>query len=127
MSVLLRESCDKVHCDLLERESAFFGGDAVERCFLFVGQDFVLLTDCTPFYIVCDPLSHSCPWQDFISPSGCLVASRVSCSGVVVDEGHEVSFRGIWDLGRDSVDKEFWSEEGLVFVVIVSLVQVGWT
>ena len=62
VSVLLRESRDKVHCDLLEREGAFFGSDAVEWCFLFVGHDLVLLADRAAFYVVCDPLSHPCPW-----------------------------------------------------------------
>ncbi len=120
--MLLWESRNKVHCNLLERESALLGGDAVERCFLFMSQDFVLLTGCTTFYVVCDPLSHPCPGQDFISFSGCFIASRMSCSRVVVDEGHEVSFRGVRDLGRDSVDEEFWFEEGLVLVVVVSLI-----
>ncbi len=48
----------------------------------------------------------------------------MSCGGVVVDEGHEVFFGGIWDLCYDSIDKEFWFEKGLIFVVVVSLIQV---
>ena len=62
VSVLLRESCNEVHGDLLKGEGAFFGGNAVERYFLFVGHDFVLLAGCAAFYVVCDPLSHPCPW-----------------------------------------------------------------
>ncbi len=62
VSMLLWKSCDEVHCDLLKRESAFFGGDAVEWYSLFVSHDFVLLAGRAAFYIVCDPLSHSHPW-----------------------------------------------------------------
>ena len=62
MPVLLRKSCDEVHCDLLEQEGPFFGGDAVERYPLFVSYDFVLLADRAAFYVVCDPLLHSRPW-----------------------------------------------------------------
>ena len=53
MSMLLREPRDEVHRDLLEREGSFFGGDAIERYLLFVSHDFVLLADCTSFYVVC--------------------------------------------------------------------------
>ena len=60
--VLLRESRDEVHRNLLERESAFFGRDAVKRCSFLMGQNFVLLAGGTAFYVVCDPLSHPCPW-----------------------------------------------------------------
>ncbi len=62
VSVLLREPRDEVHRNLLERKSALFGGDAVERYFLFLGHDFILLADCAAFYVVCDPLPHPCPW-----------------------------------------------------------------
>ncbi len=127
MAVLLRESRDEIHRYLLKRESALLGGDAVERYFLFVGQNLVLLADCAAFYVVCDPLSHPDPGQDFCGFSNRFVSSRMSCGGVIVDEGHKISFRGVRDLCCSSVDKEFWFEEGLVFVVVVSLIRVGWS
>src|SRR6266404_997753 len=126
MPMLLREPCDEIHRDLLEREGAFFGRDAVERYFLSVGYDFVLLTGCAAFYVVCDPLPHPCPWQDFCSSSNRFISSGVSCGGMIMDEGHEVSFRGVWYLRSSGVYEEFWFEEGLIFVVVVSLVGIGW-
>ena len=40
-----------------------------------------------------------------------------------MDEGHKVSFGGVWDLRRMSgVDEEFGFEEGLIFIIVVSLV-----
>ncbi len=62
MPVLLREPCDEVHRNLLEGEGAFFSGDVIERCFPFVGHDFVLLADRAALHIICNPLSHPCPW-----------------------------------------------------------------
>jgi len=112
---------------LLKRESALLGGDVIKWYFLFVGQNLVLLTGCAAFYIVCDPLSHPSPGQDFYGFSNRFVSSRVSCGGVIVDEGHEVSFRGVWDSCSGGVDEEFWFEEGLVFVVVVSLIRVEWS
>ena len=127
VSVLLRESCDEVHGDLLKGEGAFFGSDPVEWRSLLMGEYLVLLAGCAAFYIVCDPLSHPGPGQDLCGFSNCFVSSRVSCGGVIMDEGHEISFRGVWDLCCSSVDKEFWFEEGLVFVVVVSLIRIGWS
>ncbi len=122
MSVLLRESRDKVHHDLLKGEGAFFCGDAVERYFLFMRYDFILLACCASFDVFCYPLSHPRPWQDFCRFPDRFISSRVSHRGVVVDEGHEVPFCGVWDLCYSSVDEEFWFEEGLVFVVVISLI-----
>ncbi len=49
--------------------------------------------------------------------------SGVSGCGVVVDEGHEVSFGRFWEhCCMNGVDKEFQFEKGLVLVVVVSLV-----
>ena len=120
--MLLRESRNEIHHDLLEREGAFLSGDAVERYPLFVGYDFVLLTGCAAFNVVCNPLSHPHPWQDFRSFPNCFISSGMPCGRVVMDEGHEVSFRGVWDLHCDSINKEFRLEEGLILVIVVSLI-----
>src|SRR6266403_6203677 len=125
--MLLREPRNEIHCYLLKRESALFGGDAIKWYFLFVGQNLILLADRAAFYVVRDPLSHSSPGQDLCGFSNCFVSSGVSCGGVIVDEGHEISFRGVWDLCCGSVNKDFWFEEGLVFVVVVSLIRIGWS
>ncbi len=62
MPMLLRESRDEIHHNLLKRESAFFSGEVVEWYSLLMGHDLVLLAGCAAFYIVCDPLPHPRPW-----------------------------------------------------------------
>src|SRR6266436_9317412 len=122
MSMLLQESCNEIHRNLLKGEGAFFCGDVIERYFLFMSYDFILLACCASLHIVCYPLSHPRPWQDFCCFPNCFISSGVSCCGVVVDEGHEVSFCGVWDLCYGSVDEEVWFKEGLVLVVVISLI-----
>ncbi len=46
----------------------------------------------------------------------------MSCCRVIVDESHEVPFRGLQDSYYGGIDKEFWLEEGLILVVVISLV-----
>src|SRR6266403_1875713 len=118
MPVMLREPCDQVHCDLLKGEGAFFGCDAVEWYSFLVSHDFVLLAGRAAFYVFCDPLPHARPWQDLRSFSDRFVSSGVSCGRMIVDEGHEVSFRKLRYLRSRSVYKEFRFEEGLVFIVV---------
>ena len=43
-----------------------------------------------------------------------------------MDEGHEVPLGGVWDLCYGGVDKELWFEEGLIFIIVFSLVQIRW-
>jgi len=57
-----------------------------------VSKDFVLLTDGTSFDVVCYPLVHPHPGQDFCGFSDGFVVSWMSSRGVVMDQGHEVSF-----------------------------------
>ncbi len=46
---------------------------------------------------------------------------------MVMDESHEVSFGGVRELCYvGSIDEEFWFEESLIFIVVVSLIQVWW-
>src|SRR6266478_3224116 len=123
MSMMLQESRDKIHCDLLEGKSAFLCGDAIKWYSFLMGQNLVLLADCASLYVICYPLAHPCPWQDFSHFVNCFVSSGVSCRGMVVDEGHKVSFGGIWELRYvDSINEKFWFEESLIFVVIFSLI-----
>ncbi len=44
-----------------------------------------------------------------------------------MDEGHEVPLGGVWDLGYGGIDKEFRFEEGLVLVVVISLIRIWWS
>src|SRR6266403_6375818 len=124
--MLLREPRDEVHCDLLEGEGAFFGCNAVDGYFLFVSHDFILLAGRAAFDVVCDPLPHPFPRENLRSLSDCFVSSGVSRSRVIVNEVHQSSFRGVWYLCSGSVYEEFWFKQGLVLVVVVSLVRVGW-
>ncbi|SRR6266436_5652061 len=123
MSVMLWKSHDKIHCDLLEGESAFLCSDVVKQYSSLMGQDLVLLANCASFHVVCYPLAHSHPWQGFSRFSDRFVSPGVSCHGVVVDESHEVSFGGVWEMHHvGGIDEEFWFEESLILVVIFSLI-----
>src|SRR6266404_4226222 len=122
MSVLLRESCDKIHRNLLKGEGAFFGCNAVKRRFSLMSQDFILLAGSAAFDVICDPLSHPCPGQDLRGFSYCFVSSRVSCGRVIMDERHQVPFRGLRYLRIGGAYKEFRLEQGLIFIVVVSVV-----
>src|SRR6266404_8840082 len=44
-----------------------------------------------------------------------------------MNESHKVSFRGVRYLRGSGVYEEFWFKEGLVLVVVVSLVGIGWS
>ena len=44
-----------------------------------------------------------------------------------MDEGHKIPFRGVWDLCCGLIDKEVWFEEGLIFVIVGSLIRIRWT
>ncbi len=41
---------------------------------------------------------------------------------MIMDVGHKIPFRGVWDLSYVGIDEELRFEEGLVLVVVVSLV-----
>src|SRR6266403_2939985 len=120
---MLGESRNEIHRDLLKGESAFFCCDAVEGYPLLVSQDFVLLAYCASFYIVRYPLTHPHPWQGFGCSPNCFILPRVSCHRMVVDKGHKVPFGRLRELCHvGGIDEEFWFEEGLVSVVVISLV-----
>ncbi len=85
MSVMLREAHDEIHRDLLEGESSLFCRDAIKGCFCSVSEDLVLLADCTSFDIICYPLTHPYPGQDFCDFSDCFISSWVSSHRVVVE------------------------------------------
>ena len=57
-----------------------------------MGEDFVLLTRSASFDIVCDPIVHFNPFCVCFGFVDSLVSARVSCCGVVVNEGHNEPF-----------------------------------
>ncbi len=61
VSMMLRKTRDKVHCNLLKGEGSFFCRNAVKGYFCLVSKDFVLLAGCASLDVVCYPLAHSCP------------------------------------------------------------------
>ncbi len=47
---------------------------------------------------------------------------------MVMDEGHKISFGGVWELCQvGGIDEEFWFEESLILIVVFSLIQIWWT
>src|SRR6266478_381300 len=127
MSVVLQESRNEVHRDLLKGEGAFFCSNVIEQYPFLVGQNLILLTDCASFYIVRYPLAHSRPWQGFGCFPDRFILSWVSCCGMVVDEGHQVSFGGVWNLRYvGGSDEQFWLEESLILIIVFPLVCIQW-
>src|SRR5260370_28773871 len=88
----LWQTGDQIHGDLLERERVFWGSDSVKGDSRSMCQVFVLLARCTTGDIVGDPGLHSLPDQLVLGLSDGLIPSRVSCSGVIVDQSHQVPF-----------------------------------
>ncbi len=51
----------------------------------------------------------------------------MSRHGVVVDEGHEIPFRGVWKSRYvGSINEKFWFEESLILVVVFPLIRIWW-
>ena len=90
---MLREACNEVHCNLLEGEGSFICCNTVKGYFCLMSEDLILLADCASFDAVCYPLVHACPRQDFCGFLDGFVVPWMSRCGVIVDQGHEVSFR----------------------------------
>ena len=67
-------------------------GDPVEGYLLSMCDDFVLLAVATSFYIVRYPFAHSYPIVRLACFSDCFISSRMSGCGVIVYEGHQLSF-----------------------------------
>ena len=59
LPVLEGESCDQIHCYLLEGSCILWDCYSVEQGFPLVCDDFILLANGTSFNIFCDPSVHS--------------------------------------------------------------------
>jgi len=85
MPILLGESYNEIHCNLLEGEGSFFSGDLIKGNFSLVSEDFVLLTVGTSFDIIGYPLVHAWPFKYFSSFPNGFVSSWMSGCGVVIN------------------------------------------
>src|SRR5258707_5064391 len=91
-SSYLWQTSDQIHGDLLEWKGVLWGSDAIEGDSRSVRKVFVLLTRHASGDIISDPGLHPFPDQMVLGLLKGLVPSRVSCRGVVMGQGHKVSF-----------------------------------
>ncbi len=94
MPILLWESCNKIHHNLLEGKCPFFSGNLVKGDFSSVSKDFVLLTVGASFDVIGYPLVHACPFEYLGGFSNGFVLSWVPGCGVIMDKGHQLLFGG---------------------------------
>ncbi len=76
-------------------------GDSIEGYLLSMHDDFVLLAVSTPFYVIGYPLMHFCPIVCLACFPNSFVSAGVSGCGMVVYEGHQLSF-GCFGGGCDN-------------------------
>jgi len=101
--------------------------DPVEGYLLSMRDNLVLLAVSTSFYVVRYPLTHSCPIVCLACFSNGFVSSGVSGRRMVMHEGHQLLF-GRFGRGRDDLfNEQFWFQECLIFIVVLSLVGIGWS
>src|SRR5258707_12385375 len=84
------QTSDQVHCDLVEWEGVFWGGDMVQGDSRSVRKVLVLLTCCTSCDIVGDPGFHPFPDQVILGLSTGFISSGVSCGRMVRSQGVQV-------------------------------------
>ena len=119
------QTSDQVHCDLLEWEGVFWGGDMVQGDSRSVRKVLVLLTCCTSCDIVGDPGFHPFPDQSVLGLSESFISSRVSCSGVVVNQHHQVPFLCFGGCGYGYLPNKLRGrKDDRVLVVPLALVNV---
>src|SRR5258708_22241175 len=86
---------------------------------------FVLLARCTSGDVIGDPGFHSFPDQMVLGLPEGLIPSRVSCGGVVVDQGHQVSFLHFRGYGYGYLaNKLCGGEDSCVLVIPLALVNI---
>jgi hypothetical protein len=105
--------------------SVYWGANPVEGDLGAVDEDFILLAGCTPFHILSNPMVHSWPREVVFGLLDCLVSPRVSCCGVVMYQGHEVSLLSLRDsINGDGSYELLRQEYSYVLVVLFPLVNV---
>src|SRR5258708_3570889 len=124
-SSYLGQASDQIHGDLLEWKGVFWGSDTIEGDSRSVRKVFVLLTRRAPGDVVGNPGFHPFPDQVVLGLSESLVPSRVSCRGVVMDQGHKVSFLCLRGCRYRYFSNELrWREDNHVPIVFLALFDV---
>src|SRR5216684_3952331 len=119
------QASDQVHCNLLEWEGVFWGSDTVQGDSRSVCKVLVLLTCCAFCDVVGDPGFHPFPDQVILGLSKGFVSSRVSCGGMVMNQGHQVPFLHFGGCGHRYLANEFcWREDSGILVVFLALIDV---
>ena len=119
------QASDQVHCDLLKWEGIFWGRDMVQRDSRSVRKVLVLLACCASCDVVGNPGFHSLPDQVILGLSEGLVSSRVSCSRVVVNQGHQIPLLHLGGCGHGYLTNQFrWREDSHVLVVFLALIDI---
>src|SRR5258707_7501363 len=86
---------------------------------------FVLLARCTSGNVISDPGLHSFPDQMVLGLSESLVPSRMSCGGVIMDQGHQIPFLHFGGHRYGYLANTFcWREDSCVSIVPLALVNV---
>jgi hypothetical protein len=102
----------------------FQGADSVEGGLGMVDEDFILLTSRTSLHILGNPMVHSRPGKMSLSLSNRFVLPRVACSGVVMDQGHEISLLGFRYSANNDRSRELFRWEynhvSIVFFALIS-------
>ena|SRR5260221_12676626 len=62
LSPYMWESCDEIHCDLLEGKGVFWGSDIVKGDSRPMSKVLILLAYCTTSNVIGDPGLHSFPF-----------------------------------------------------------------
>jgi hypothetical protein len=128
-SVAHRKARDKIHCYLLKGEGVVGHRDVVCGSACLVGDNLVLLTDCTSFYIVSYPCIHSFPLVALLCPSYCFISSWVASRRVVVCPHHQrlLLFWGWWCIQLYRVNELFVWKYRDSLVVVLTLVCIWGT
>ncbi len=92
-----------------------------------MGNDLVLLAVSTPFYVIRYPSTHSYPVMRLARFSNGFVSSRMSSCGVIVYKSHQLLFGRFGGSRDDPFNEQFWFEECLVFVIILTLIDIRWS
>jgi hypothetical protein len=122
------EPRDKVHRYLLKGEGVSGRWDTVCGGARLMGNDFILLADRAPFYVVGYPCIHSLPLTVLLYPSHCFIPSRVASCGVVVGPCHyRLSFLCRWGCVHFYCVNEFvvWEYRDALIVVLALVCSWG--
>jgi hypothetical protein len=95
MSVALRESCDKIHCNMREWFGINNRGNVKRWGFDVVGQVLVLLTSGASFDVFRYPCPGARPEVFLVHASDCFISSGVAVEGSIVPRVHNLAFQSL--------------------------------